>query len=356
MSRFEKIAAKLSQYNLDAMMVTSAPNRLYATGFRSSAGLALITPDASYFFTDSRYIEAATKAITGGEVRESTRENPMTKMVAELVERHGIKRLGFEESYMTVSELENTWKKKLSCEFIPATALLTELRSIKDAEEVKTLIAAQRIAERALTEVLDFIKVGRTEKEIAAYLQYKMLTFGSEKNSFDPIVVSGPNSSLPHGVPTTKAVEAGDFITMDFGCVLGGYCSDMTRTVAVGHVTEEMDTVYHTVLNAQLAGIATAKAGVTGKAVHEAAAKVIADAGYGAYFGHGFGHGLGVEVHEQPGANLNNDKPLPVGAVISAEPGIYLPGKFGVRIEDVLVIEENGCLDIMEAPKKLLIL
>lgn len=356
MSRFEKIAAKLQQYDLDAIMVTSAPNRLYATGFRSSAGLALITPDASYFFTDSRYIEAATKAITGGEVRESNRENPMTKMVAELVERHGIKHLGFEESYMTVSELENTWKKNLSCEFIPATALLTELRSVKDAEEVKTLIAAQRIAERALTEVLDFIKVGRTEKEIAAYLQYKMLTFGSEKNSFDPIVVSGPNSSLPHGVPTTKAVEAGDFITMDFGCVLGGYCSDMTRTVAVGHVTEEMDKVYHTVLNAQLAGIATAKAGVTGKAVHEAAAKVIADAGYGAYFGHGFGHGLGVEVHEQPGANLNNDKPLPVGAVISAEPGIYLTGKFGVRIEDVLVIEENGCLDIMEAPKKLLIL
>ena len=356
MSRFDKVAAKLPQYDLDAMMVTSSPNRLYATGFRSSAGLALITPDASYFFTDSRYIEAATKAITGGEVRESTRENPMTKMVAELVERHGIKRLGFEESYMTVSELENTWKKNLSCEFIPATALFTELRSVKDAEEVKTLIAAQRIAERALTEVLDFIKVGRTEKEIAAYLQYKMLTFGSEKNSFDPIVVSGPNSSLPHGVPTTKAVEAGDFITMDFGCVLGGYCSDMTRTVAVGHVTEEMDKVYHTVLNAQLAGIATAKAGVTGKAVHEAAAKVIADAGYGAYFGHGFGHGLGVEVHEQPSANLNNDKPLPVGAVISAEPGIYLPGKFGVRIEDVLVIEENGCLDIMEAPKKLLIL
>ena len=356
MSRFDKIAANLQKYDLDAMMVTSAPNRLYATGFRSSAGLALITADASYFFTDSRYIEAASKAVTGGEVRETNRENPLSKLVSELVARHGIKRLGFEEQYMTVSELENTWKKNLSCQLIPATALLTELRSVKDAEEVKTLIAAQRIAERALAEVLDFIKVGRTEKEIAAYLQYKMLTFGSEKNSFDPIVVSGPNSSLPHGVPTTKAVEAGDFITMDFGCVLGGYCSDMTRTVAVGHVTEEMDKVYHTVLNAQLAGIATAKAGVTGRAVHEAAARVIGDAGYGAYFGHGFGHGLGVEVHEQPGANLNNDNPLPIGAVISAEPGIYLPGKFGVRIEDVLVIEENGCLDIMEAPKKLLIL
>ena len=356
MSRFDKIAAKLAQFDLDAMMITSAPNRLYTTGFPSSAGLALVTKNGSYFFTDSRYIEAASKRITGAEVRETNRDNPMTKLVVDLIAHHGVNRLGFEEQYMTVSELENTWKRNLNCELVGATGLLTELRSVKDEEEIQMLISAQRIAERALQDVLDFIKVGRTEKEISAYLQYKMLCYGSERNSFPPIVVSGPNSSLPHGVPTDKIVEAGDFLTMDFGCVLGGYCSDMTRTVAVGHVTEEMDKVYHTVLNAQLAGIATAKAGVTGKAVHEAAAKIIGDAGYGAYFGHGFGHGLGIEVHEQPGANLNNDKPLPVGAVISAEPGIYLPGRFGVRIEDVLVIEEKGCRNIMEAPKKLLIL
>ena len=169
-------------------------------------------------------------------------------------------------------------------------------------------------------------------------------------------MVSGANSSMPHGVPSDKPVADGDFLTMDFGCMLDGYCSDMTRTVAIGHATEEMDKVYHTVLQAQLAGIATAKAGVTGRAVHEAAAKVIADAGYGAYFGHGFGHGLGLEVHEDPSANMANDKPLPVGAVISAEPGIYIPGRFGVRIEDVVVIEENGCRDIMEAPKELIII
>ncbi len=356
MSRFDKIAAKLSQFGLDAMMITSAPNRLYATGFPSSAGLALVTKDGSYFFTDSRYIEAASARITDGEVRESSRDNPMSKLVAQLIERHGIQRLGFEEQYMTVSELENTWKKQLDCQLIGATALMTQLRSVKDESEVQTLICAQRIAERALQDVLDFIQIGRTEKEISAFLQYKMLTYGSERNSFPPIVVSGPNSSLPHGVPTERVVNDGDFITMDFGCVYHGYCSDMTRTVALGHVTEEMDKVYHTVLNAQLAGIAAAKAGVTGRAVHEAAAKVIGDAGYGAYFGHGFGHGLGVEVHEQPGANLNNEQPLPVGAVISAEPGIYLPGRFGVRIEDVLVIEENGCRNIMEASKKLLIL
>ena len=183
-----------------------------------------------------------------------------------------------------------------------------------------------------------------------------MLCHGAEKMSFEPIVVSGANGSMPHGVPSGKKVEDGDFITMDFGCVWGGYCSDMTRTVAVGHVTEEMEKVYYTVLEAQKAGIAAARAGVTGRAVHEAAAKVIEDAGYGEYFGHGFGHGVGVEIHESPRVAMTNDKPLPAGAVISAEPGIYLPGRFGVRIEDVVVVKEDGCVDIMEAPHELIVL
>ena len=354
MSRFDKIAARLQAYDLDAMMVTSAPNRLYATGFPSSAGMAIITRSGSYFFTDSRYIEAASKRISGGEVRESTREKPMSALANEVIAQCGVKRMGFEETYMTVEE-HSTWTEKLSCELVPASALLTELRSVKDRAEIEILISAQRIAEKALQEALNFIRVGRTEKEIAAFLQYQMLLGGAEKLSFDPIVVSGPNSSMPHGVPTDKPVEAGDFLTMDFGCIYGGYCSDMTRTVAVGHVTEEMDKVYHTVLQAQLAGIATAKAGVPGKAVHEAAAKVIGDAGYGAYFGHGFGHGLGVEVHEAPNASPANDKPLPVGAVISAEPGIYLPGKFGVRIEDVVIFKEKGVENITRSPKKLIV-
>ena len=174
--------------------------------------------------------------------------------------------------------------------------------------------------------------------------------------SFEPIVVSGPNGSMPHGVPSAKPVVEGEFITIDFGCVWGGYCSDTTRTVAVGHVTEEMNKVYHTVLQAQLAGIAVAKAGAAGKAVHEAAAKVIGGAGYGEYFGHGFGHGVGVEIHEEPTASERNAKPLPEGAVISAEPGIYIPGRFGVRIEDVLVITRDGNIDITKAPKELIIL
>lgn len=215
---------------------------------------------------------------------------------------------------------------------------------------------AQRIAEKALEEILNEIRPGVTEKEIAARLQYLMLHFGAEDMSFDPIVVSGPNGSLPHGVPSDKTIQRGEFVTMDFGCVYHGYCSDMTRTVAVGSADEEMRRVYETVLSAQKAGIAAARAGVTGKAVDGAARSVIAAAGYGDYFGHSFGHGVGVEIHEAPNATPGNEKPLPAGAVISAEPGIYLPGRLGVRIEDVIALTEEGCVNLTRAPKALLIL
>ena len=201
------------------------------------------------------------------------------------------------------------------------------------------MIAAQRIAEKALTDILNEIRPGVTEKEIAARLQYLMLHYGAEDKSFDPIVVSGPNGSLPHGVPSEKVIQAGEFVTMDFGCIYHGYCSDMTRTVAVGSVTDEMRQVYDTVLQAQLAGIAAARAGATGKAVDGAARDIIRQAGYGPCFGHSFGH-----------------KPLPAGAVISAEPGIYLPGKLGVRIEDVLYLTPEGCQNLTLAPKELVIL
>lgn len=356
MSRFHKIAEKLDSYDLDAMMVTSSPNRLYATQFHSSAGVAVVTREKSYFFTDSRYIEAAGKRITGAEIRQSTDSVSLIDLTNEVIKACGIQKLGFEEQYATVEEY-NRWKEKLACqELVPAAKLLMELRSVKEQAEVDCMIAAQRIAEKALKDAFDFIKPGVTEKEISAFLQYRMLCHGAEKMSFEPIVVSGANGSMPHGVPSGKKVEDGDFITMDFGCVWGGYCSDMTRTVAVGHVTEEMEKVYYTVLEAQKAGIAAARAGVTGRAVHEAAARVIEDAGYGEYFGHGFGHGVGVEIHETPRAAMTNDKPLPAGAVISAEPGIYLPGRFGVRIEDVIVVKEDGCVDITEAPHELIVL
>ena len=204
-----------------------------------------------------------------------------------------------------------------------------------------------------MTQLLDELKPGMTELEISARLQYLMLVGGAERMSFDPIVAGGPNSSMPHAVPTDRKIQDGDFLTIDFGCIYEGYCSDTTRTVAIGHATEEMRTVYHTVLEAQLAGIAKAKTGVIGKEVHEAAHNVIRSAGYGEYFGHGFGHSLGLEIHEAPNFNTRNNKPMPDHAVVSAEPGIYLPGKFGVRIEDVVILHENGCEDITALPKDL---
>ena len=195
-----------------------------------------------------------------------------------------------------------------------------------------------------------------TEREVAAELVYRMLRHGSEGNSFDPIVVTGSKTSMPHGVPGDKVIQAGDFVTMDFGCLKDGYCSDMTRTVAVGSATEEMRNVYAVVLKAQLAGIAAARAGVLGKDIDAASRKVIADAGYGEYFGHGFGHCLGLDIHEPPFAGPRGEAPLPAGALSSAEPGIYLPGRFGVRIEDVMIIRADHAEVITKAPKDELII
>ena len=357
MNHFKKIASVLETHSLDAVLLTCEANRFYASGFHSSGtdGVAIVTRNHNYYFTDSRYTEAAARHVRDAEIRETDREHPYSALINEVTEKEHITRMGYEDEYMTAADFRR-FSEKLHCELVPATELLWTLRAVKDQAELECMIQAQRIAEKALADILGEIRPGITEKEIAALLLYKMLHYGAEDKSFDPIVVSGPNGSLPHGVPSEKPIQAGEFVTMDFGCKFGGYCSDMTRTVAVGHVTEEMETVYNTVLKAQLAGIAAAKAGVTGAAVDGAARRVIADAGYGPYFGHSFGHSVGVEIHENPNATPSNSKPLPAGVVISAEPGIYLPGKLGVRIEDVIVITEQGCQNITLASKELLIL
>ena len=354
MNHLKQIAARLPEYGLDAMLLNSEPGEYYAVGFHGE-GNVVVTAQGCFYFTDSRYIEAANHLITGAEIAMTGRSRNYRAMVQEVVDRCRIRKLGFEEGYLSVADY-NLWKEGLTAELVPAQKLVDALRAAKDDGEIALMTKAQEITDRAFSEILKFIQPGMTEQEIAAKLQYDMLRFGAEKMSFDPIVVSGPNGSLPHGIPSAKQVQQGEFITMDFGCKYGGYCSDMTRTVAVGSVTEEMRTVYETVLAAQKAGIAAARAGVTGRDVDGAARKVIADAGYGDFFGHGFGHGVGVEIHEAPTASSVGDKPLPAGAVISAEPGIYLPGKLGVRIEDVIVLTEDGCENLTRAPKELLVL
>ena len=353
MNHLEHIAAHLD--GLDAMLLTSEANCYYATGFMGE-GIALVTRRGSWYFTDSRYTEAADKAIGNAAViREVSREKPFSVLINEALAEAGAEKAGFEEQRMTVAE-HAVYSEKLHCTLTPASSLMTELRGSKDEEELSCMTAAQRIAEGALEQILKEIRPGMTEKEIAARLNYLMVSAGAEKTSFDTIVASGPNGSMPHAVPGMRKVREGDFITMDFGCVYKWYCSDMTRTVALGRPSDEMRNIYDIVLQAQLAGIAAAKAGVTGAAIDGAARKVIQDAGYGACFGHSFGHSLGIDIHEAPNAAPGNDKPMPDGAVVSAEPGIYLPGKFGVRIEDVMILRPDGAQVITKAPKALLVL
>ena len=353
MNHLEHIAAHLDE--LDAMLLTGEANCYYAAGFMGE-GIALVTRRGSWYFTDSRYTEAADKAIGDAAViREVSREKPFSALINEALAASGAEKVGFEDQRMTVAE-HAVYSEKLHCTLTPASALMTELRGSKDEEELSCMIAAQRIAEGALAQILKEIRPGMTEKEIAARLNYLMVSAGAEKTSFDTIVASGPNGSMPHAVPGMRKVREGDFITMDFGCVYKGYCSDMTRTVALGRPSDEMRNVYDIVLQAQLAGIAAARAGVTGAAIDGAARKVIQDAGYGVCFGHSFGHSLGIDIHEAPNAAPGNDKPMPDGAVVSAEPGIYLPGKFGVRIEDVMILRPDGAQVITKAPKALLVL
>ncbi|OUN22277.1 Xaa-Pro dipeptidase [Flavonifractor sp. An82] len=353
MNHLNQIAAKLDQYKLDAMLITSEPGEFYAIGFHGE-GMVIVTRSESRYFTDSRYIEAAGNLVTGANITMTDRNKNFMVLAEQAVQELGIQKLGFEEGYVTVASYNQY--AKLPCELVPAQSLVNDLRAAKDEEEIALMKKAQEITDQAFDAILKFIQPGMTEQEIAARLQYEMLLRGADKMSFDPIVVSGPNGSLPHGIPSEKKVQKGEFLTMDFGCKYGGYCSDMTRTIALGEPTEEMRKVYDTVLKAQLAGIAKAKAGVPGKEIHTAAAQVIEEAGYGAYFGHGFGHSVGIEIHECPNANGRDETPMPVGAAVSAEPGIYLPGKFGVRIEDVLIYTEEGNVNLTKSPKELIIL
>lgn len=354
MNHFAAIGAELKNRGLDAMLITSAPGEFYAAGFHGE-GVALITPDKSWYWTDSRYIESAGELVTGAEVAMPSGGMNYRKLVAAIVDERGIRALGFEEEYMSVGAY-NMWAEAVKADFVPASDLLTDLRMVKDADELAAMREAQRVTDEAFTEILNYIKPGVTESEIAARLTYIMACKGAERNSFDPIVAAGANGSKPHAVPSLAEIRKGQFVTMDFGCVVGGYCSDMTRTIAVGEPDDEMKLVYNTVLTAQLAAIKAIRGGVNGGDIHKIADDIIVAAGYGGKMGHGLGHSLGIEIHENPRFSPMWDKAIPSGAFLSVEPGIYLPGKFGVRIEDVVMLTDDGCIDITNSPKELIIL
>ena len=354
MTNLEKYLSLLDQGVYDGLLLTSPISRKYCAEFNVDEGVAIVTKKGCRYFTDSRYIETAEKNLKGFEVRMVSKDNGYIKQLNQAIEEFEVFTLGFEEDFLTVAEFRS-YEQKLNAKLTPCQKDINAFRVVKEEYELQRMREAQAITDKAFTEVCGRIKAGMTEKELCAELIYCLYKNGAEGLSFAPIVVSGPNSSMPHGVPGERKLQPGDFITMDFGVVYKDYCSDMTRTVALGYATDEMKKVYNTVLQAQLAGIAVTKAGVTGQAIDGAARKVISDAGYGDYFGHGYGHCLGLLVHESPNCNPSNDKPMPAGCVSSAEPGIYLPGKFGVRIEDCLIIKEDGVEILAHSPKELLI-
>ncbi len=354
MKNIEKYLSLLTD-DTTGLLLTSRYSRYYGAEFDIAEGVAIVTKKGCRYFTDSRYIESAQNGIKGFDVLEVNRKHPYSKLINETVADFGITTLGYEEMYLTVAELK-VYEEKLNAQLVPMHDAIYDLRAVKEEWELDYMRKAQSIADSAFTEVLTKIKAGMTEKQLQAELIYCLLKNGGEGLSFDPIVVSGPNTSLPHGVAGDRQLQEGDFITMDFGVLYKGYCSDMTRTVALGHVTDEMKKVYDTVLQAQLAGIAASRAGVPGKDVDAAARKVIEDAGYGQYFGHGYGHSLGMEVHESPSPSPSGQRIMEENMIASAEPGIYLPGRFGVRIEDVVIFKQDGCENITHSPKNLIII
>ena len=339
----------------DGFLITSESNVFYFTGFPCDAAVLLVTRTGNFFFTDSRYSEAAQRVIQGVEFHDSAH---FAEEFPALCKAHHVHKLLTETSSITVRAAQRYAAILPETELLyeDDLAFLSQFRRIKDADEADKIQRAQRIAEAAFEEIMPLVQVGKTEKEIALSLDYAMLRRGADALSFQTIVVSGENASLPHGVPGTRRLRDGDFITFDFGAVVEGYHSDMTRTVALGHVSDVQRLVYETVLHAQQSALAALRPGMTCRQADAVARDVIKNAGFGEAFGHGTGHGVGVEIHERPNISPLSRETLIVGDVVTVEPGIYLPEQFGVRIEDMVQITEDGCRNFTRTDKALRIL
>lgn len=351
--RIEHVRAALADH--EAALIESVPNRFYLTGFESSDGHVLVTSRSAYFIIDFRYVEKARATVTSTAVllQEKTEEQ-----IARLMAQDGATRLYVEAGSTSLARFA-ALKKALPtvelCDGDQIDRALVEARAIKTREELGYIKAAQEMTDETFRYIVERITPGRTEREVMLDMEFYMRRLGSEGVSFDFIVVSGKNSSLPHGVPTDKKIETGDFITMDFGAVVNGYHSDMTRTVAVGSISDEQKRVYDTVYAAQSAALAFIRPGVACVEVDRVARDLIYQAGYEGCFGHGLGHSVGVEIHEMPACNMRCHDILRPGMIMTVEPGIYLENQFGVRIEDMVFLTENGAEDLTKSERKLLI-
>jgi len=346
MSRCEKLCKYISDN--EAVYISSYPNIFYYSGFTSEDAKLVITKKRRILFTDSRYtIQAKTQA-SSFEIYDISRD--FDRVISELK----IERLCFEEENITVLQFEKL--KSLGVELKPFSEYIKKPRAVKDREELLKIAEAQRLGCDAFSHIIDFIKVGKTEKEIALELEFYMRKNGASALSFETICASGVRSAMPHGIASDKIIEKGDFLTLDFGCVLDGYCSDMTRTVIIGEASERQIEIYNVVKMAQDAALEILAAGVKCRDADKVARDVIKKAGYGEFFGHGTGHGVGIEIHENPSLSPKSDEVLCEGNVVTVEPGIYIEGFGGVRIEDLVQITAQKTQNLTKTGKELLII
>ncbi|MFC5557810.1 M24 family metallopeptidase [Ureibacillus thermophilus] len=353
MKRIEKLRKELESRQVDAMLITNPYNRRYMTGFTGTSGAAVVSKNDAVFITDFRYTEQAKKQVK--DFRIIQQESSILKEVAKIADEWKIKTLGFEKDTMTYGEFES-YEKVLNVELVPLSGVIEKIRLIKTDEEIKIIKVACEIADAAFSHILNFIKPGVTELEVSNELEFFMRKQGASSSSFDTIVASGLRSALPHGVATDKVIEKGDFVTLDFGAIYNGYVSDMTRTIAVGQPSAKLVEMYNVVLEAQLLAIEKIKPGMKGIEADKIARDYLAERGYGEAFGHSTGHGIGLEVHEGPNLSYRSEQVLEPNMVVTVEPGVYLPGIGGVRIEDDIVITETGNERLTHSPKELIIL
>ena len=340
----------LTQLNADALLACKPENRRYFSGFTGTSGYVLIMPEAQWFITDFRYTEQAKAQCPGFEIQLHNTERPLEAILKEA----GLKTLAFEDQYVTYQFYKNLSDKLPDLTLIPAGAEMEALRLVKEDWEIEKITKAARIADQAFEHILGYIRPGVSERDVALELEIYMKKLGASGLSFETIAASGVRSAMPHGVASGKLIEEGDLLTLDFGCVYEGYCSDMTRTLVVGTASEKQKEIYGVVLEAQEQALAAIREGINGVDVDKIARDVISSRGYGDYFGHGLGHGVGLEIHEEPRLSPTGVKTLMENMVVTDEPGIYLPGFGGVRIEDLVVVKKDGCEVLSRAPKHLI--
>lgn len=349
--RVARLRKLMEERGLEALFVTNPVNRRYLSGFTGSSGYLVITAKDALLFTDFRYREQAPQQAKGFDVLEHQAD--AAKFIGEKLRDMGLKRIAFEEHDVSFADY-----KKLTEQFAlplePAGKLVEQLRMIKDEQELKLMQEAANLADRTYEHILGIIRPGMKERDVALELEFYMRANGAHAHSFDTIVASGLRSSMPHGTASDKVLEEGDFVTLDFGALMNGYCSDITRTVVLGGVTDRHREIYDIVLQAQLQCLEQIKPGMTGAEADAIARSYIAERGYGEYFGHGLGHGLGMEVHEEPRLSRTGDIVLQPGMVVTVEPGIYLPDFGGVRIEDDVVVTETGVRRLTTSTKELI--